>query len=124
MKQHLRTLKFIIGLGAAFVLGAALAPGSVQAAVNYFNETKVVSGSGSANCGYGWKMTGGGVASLPSDYFTSTSSTEYKLTGSQPSFNGWKATAKVTRGTYSSYNDEWRYTTSSQYPTVYAVCAR
>jgi len=116
--------KIGMAVAAAFLLGVAVGPGSVQAAVNYFNETRTVSGYGSANCPYGWKVTGGGVASLPSDYFTSSSSTEYKLTGSQPNYNGWKATAKVTRGSYSSYSDEWRFYTSSHTPNVYAVCTR
>jgi hypothetical protein len=110
-------------VAAGLVVGVAVAPPAVQAAINYFDVTKVVSGSGSVSCPSGWKLTGGGVAQLPSDRFSSTYSDEYKLTGSWPySSRTWKATATKVHGTnYGSTG--WRFTTSGYYPRVYAVCA-
>jgi len=109
---------------AGFLAGTLLAPQSVQAAINYFDTTKTVSGTGSVSCGYGWKVTGGGAYPLPSDYYGTSSSDEYKLTGSYPLSSGsWTATAKRTHGTYSSYNG-WSFSNWPYSPRVYAICTR
>ncbi|MGO4599991.1 hypothetical protein [Terrabacter sp. 2RAF25] len=119
MRQRAKYASFT-GLGIA--VGILVSPPAVQAAVNYFDTTRTVSGSGAVSCPYGWRVTGGGVASLPSDYFGSYSSREYTLTGSMPYGNGWKATAKQTNGSYSTYSG-WRFSTSGYFPQVFAVCA-
>jgi hypothetical protein len=110
----------VIGL----VCGLLLAPQSVQAAINYFNETKIVYGSyGSARCPYGWKLTGGG-AKLPGDSYYSSRTTEYKLEESYPSSSTtWRATGTKVSGSYSS-SYGWRYTDSNYYPRTYAICTR
>jgi len=110
-------------VGAGVILGLAISPPAVQAAINYFDVTKTLRGNGSVNCPYGWKVTGGGVQSLPGDSFGSYNSSEYKLTGSYPTSNGWTATASITRDTYYS-NSGWRFTTSSYSTTVYAICVQ
>jgi hypothetical protein len=100
---------------------ALVLPASTQSASpSFFSTTRTFAGS---YCPYGWKLTGGGVAELPRNSYYSTTSTEYALTGSYPTFNGWRATATVTRGTYSDYSG-WRYSTSSYSPRVYVVCAK
>ena len=94
----------------------------VQAAINYFDVTKTVTGYGTAYCGSGWKVTGGGAYQLPSDYYSSYSSTEYSLTGSWPtSSSSCKATGTKVQGSYSS-SSGWRFTKYSYSPKVYAVC--
>ena len=112
-------------VGTAGVL--ALAPPAVQAAVNYFNEKQIVTGNlGFSACPTGWKLTGGGVAQLPADEFTSSGSldttTEYRLTGSYPQGNTWKATARYTYG--STFSGDWSYSSYTYIPQVYAVCVR
>lgn len=119
MRQRAKYVSFTT-LGIA--IGILVSPPAVQAAVNYFDTTKTVSGTGSVACPYGWRMTGGGVASLPNDYYGGSISREYALTGSMPNANGWKATAKQTNGSYSTYSG-WRFTTSPYSPRVFAVCA-
>lgn len=103
-------------------VGVLVSPPAVQAAVNYFDTTKTVSGTGTVSCPFGTRMTGGGVASLPDDYYGSYSSREYMLTGSMPNANGWKATAKQVSGSFSSSRG-WTFRTSSYSARVYAVCA-
>lgn len=108
---------------AGIVAGLALSPTTVQAAVNYFNTTKIVSGYGSATCPDGWKLTGGGVESIRPDYFGSSSSTEYELTGSWPyGTRTWKATGTKVVGSYSNASG-WSFNTSGYAPRVHAVCA-
>jgi hypothetical protein len=110
----------LVALG--MILGVLIAPQAVQAAVNYFDTTKIVTGYyGTASCPSGWKVTGGGVYPLPNDYYSSWSSDEYKLTGSYPYSQSWKATARQTHGTYSSISG-WKFSTSNYTPRVYAVC--
>ena len=94
---------------------------SPSAPTAFFSTTRTFPFS---SCPYGWKLTGGGAAELPRSTYFSSSSTEYALTGSYPSgLNGWRATATVTRGTYSDYSG-WRFFTSSYSPRVYVVCAK
>jgi hypothetical protein len=117
----------LIGLGAASGLavgGIALAPGAAQSAVNYFDTTKTVYSSvGTANCGAGWRATGGGFK-VPNDTFYSYSSAEYKVTSSTPYGTGsWRVTAQVTRGSYSNARG-WTFRTSTYTPTAYVVCTR
>ncbi|XGX79046.1 hypothetical protein LQK93_01845 [Terrabacter sp. BE26] len=119
MRQRVKYVGFT-AVGVA--VGLLVSPPAVQAAVNYFDTTKTVSGTGTVSCPYGWRMTGGGVAALPNNYYGSTSSTEYVLTGSMPYGNGWKAAAKQIKGSYSSYSG-WRFSTFSYSAQVYAVCA-
>ncbi len=117
-----KILLFLVALAVG--LAVFLPVGTRAAGPTYFSTTKTVSGYGSASCSYPWKLTGGGVRSLPSDSFSSYSSTEYKLTGSYPSgSSSWRATATQTRGSYSS-SSGWRFSTSSYTPAVYAVCIR
>lgn len=74
-------------------------------------------------CPYGWKLTGGGVAPLPSNYYGSYSTEEYALTGSYPSSTStWRATATRVHGSYSS-SSGWRFYTYSYSPRAYAICA-
>jgi hypothetical protein len=110
--------KVVIGACAITLSIAVLVPVTHGAGPHYFSTTKITSGY----CSSPWKLTGGGVASLPSDYFGSTTSTEYTLTGSYPSGSSWRATATVTRGYYST-SSGWKFSTSSYSPHVYAICA-
>lgn len=110
--------KVLIGACALALSVAVIVPVTQGAGPHYFSTTKTTSGS----CSSPWKLTGGGVASLPNDYFGSSSSTEYALTGSYPSGSSWRATATVTRGRYSS-SSGWSFSTSSYTPHVYAICA-
>jgi hypothetical protein len=120
-----RVVKAGTFVAVGMILGMLFAPQAVQAAVNYFDTTRVVTAYGYVACPSGWKVTGGGVYSLPSDSSGSTlgspSSTEYKLTGSYPYGQGWKATARKTNGYYSSYSG-WRFYTYNYSPRVYAIC--
>ena len=105
----------LVGIGLA-------APATVSAAVRYFRVTRLVTGSGTASCPSGWKVTGGGAAALPSNSFGSYSSDEYQLTGSYPSSTtSWRATATRVHGTYSSYSG-WKFYTYSYNPSVRAIC--
>jgi hypothetical protein len=113
-----RSTKILIGVCALALSLSIIVPATRGAGPRYFSTTKVTSGY----CSYPWKLTGGGVASLPGDYFGTSSSTEYALTGSFPNGSGWRATATVTRGYYSS-SSGWRFSTSSYTPRVYAICA-
>lgn len=115
--------KSVLLLTAGVAAGAVMAPSSVQAAINYFDTTKIVNGTGSVSCPYGWKLTGGGTYPLPSNYYGSSSSDEYELTGSYPaSATQWKGTAHKVHGSYtSSYG--WKFSTYSYNPRVYAICA-
>lgn len=108
---------------AGILVGSFFAPSVATAAVNYFDTTKTVSGSGygTVSCPSGWKMTGGGSGTLPENRYSSTSSDEYYFTGSYPTSNGWKATATKVHGTYSS-SSGWRFSSSSYSVTVYAIC--
>jgi hypothetical protein len=118
MRGALKAATFVaLGL----ILGTLLAPQAVQAAVNYFDTTRVVTGSGTAYCPAGWKVTGGGVYPLPNDSYGSYYSYEYKLTGSYPSGQGWKGDARKTSGTYSSTYG-WRFSTANYSAQVYAIC--
>jgi len=112
--------KFVLMIVLAFILGASTSPVISWAGTTFFSTTQTVSGRGSTTCPYGFKLSGGGVDSLPSDSFGSYSSQEYKLTGSFPSSNGWRATAEITRGSYTS-NFGWKFSSSGYSPTVYAV---
>src|SRR3954447_6687460 len=121
MRTHLKALLMLV---VGVVAGVLIAPVSVQAAINYFDVTKTVSGTGTASCGYGWKVTGGGVSTLPSDYYGSLSSDEYAVTGSWPSSaSAWKATGTRVHGSYSS-SSGWRFTKYSYSPRVYAICTQ
>lgn len=106
------------------LVGLGISPTAVQAATNYFDVTKTVIATGTAYCGSGWKVTGGGVGPLPVNYYGSAYSDEYTITGSFPSNgNAWRATATKVRGVYSS-SSGWRFSRSSYSPRVYAVCTR
>jgi hypothetical protein len=121
MRKQLKPLLLIV---AGVIVGVLVAPQTAQAAINYFDQTQRVSGTGTASCPSGWKVTGGGVASIHSDYFGSYSSDEYSLTGSYPtSTTQWRATANRVHGTYSS-SSGWRFSNWSYSPTVYAICTR
>ena len=113
-------LLVLVGLAA----GLVLAPSAVQAAINYFDATKTVSGNGVASCGSGWKLTGGGVYTVPANYYGSSYSDEYSLTGSYPTTSGWKATATRVHGTYYSGSGQWSYSKYTYTPTAYAVCTQ
>jgi hypothetical protein len=108
-------------LAGGVLAGTMLSPVAVNAAVKYFSTTRTVSGYGSANCTGTSKLVGGGVQSLPNNYYGSSSSREYQLTGSYPSGNSWRATAIETDGTYSSISG-WRFTSRSYTPRVSAIC--
>lgn len=104
---------------AAALTGAAVV--AVPTAVSAAPGTRTVSGSGSASCPSGYVVAGGGFT-LPSDSYSSYSSTAYAIRSSGPtSATRWAATASVVRGSYSS-SSGWRYTTSSYAPQVKAVC--
>ena len=90
-------------------------PGSVL-------NSQVVQGSGSANCPPGTRMTGGGVGTIPSDSHSTSFSSEYSVTGSYPSGNGWRVTAKEIKGTYYG-STGWKFSTWSYSAQAYAVCA-
>lgn len=115
-----RSTKIAILIGVLGVALALLVPATQSASPQFFSTTQTFSGS---RCPYGWKLTGGGAGPLPTDSYSSLSSTEYALTGSYPSFSGWRATGTVTRGYYSQ-SSGWRFTTSSYTPRVYVVCAK
>ena len=116
-------LKLAIVAAAAAGVGMLASPPAVQAAVNYFDTTRIVTGTGTAYCPSGTRVTGGGTYPLPADYFGSSSSTEYAVTGSYPaSTTSWKATGTRVTGSYSS-SYGWRFTKWSYSPRVYAVCA-
>jgi hypothetical protein len=120
-RTSIRTTLVTAGVGVA--AGLALAPTTVQAAINYFDTTKVVtSTSGSVSCPSGWRLTGGGAGPLPSDRYSSLSSDEYQLTDSYPSSNGWRASATRVHGTYYS-SSGWKFSTYTYRAKVYAVCA-
>ena len=114
-------LKKVALIAVGLTIGLAVAPATVEAAVNYFDVTKTVSGSGSVSCPSGWKVTGGGVASLPANSFGSSTSDEYQLTGSYPTSNGWSASATRVHGTYTSYSG-WKFYTYSYTTKVSAIC--
>ena len=113
-------LVVLLCLLTAAVTALVLPASTHSASPNSFSTTRTFSGS---SCPYGWKLTGGGAGELPRTSYYSSSSTEYTLTGSYPTSYGWRATATVTRGTYSDYSG-WRFFTSSYTPQVYVVCAR
>jgi len=121
----MRTRKVLAAVAASTVglVGVGLAaPATVSAAVRYFSVTRIVSGTGTAYCPYGWKVTGGGALPLPADYFGSYYSDQYQLTGSYPSsLTSWVAKATKTHGTYSSTSG-WRFYTYSYSPSVRAIC--
>jgi hypothetical protein len=120
--MHLRSVLAGVGVTTLGLVGVGLAaPTSVSAAVRYFSTTRTVSSTGSVYCPSGTKLTGGGVATLPRDYYGSNSSDEYQLTGSYPSSNTWRASATKTHGSFSSTYG-WRFTTTNHSPTVYAIC--
>ena len=121
MRRYLVLALVAVLCALTAVIAALVAPASTQSApAAFFSTTRTFSGS---SCPYGWKLTGGRGAQLPGNSYYSSSSTEYALTGSYPTYNGWRATATVTRGTYSDYSG-WRYSTSSYSPRVYVVCAK
>jgi hypothetical protein len=113
----------MVGIALALTVVAMLAwSPAAQAVVNYFDVTKTVySSTGRVSCPSGWKVTGGGVATVPRPTYGSTYAYEYDLTGSYPYGNGWLATATKTTSRYSSSNG-WTYSTTSYSPKVYAIC--
>jgi hypothetical protein len=118
-----RSTKIATVIAVIAVALALVVPATQSAGPQFFSTTTTRSGFGFAGCAAGSKMTGGGVATLPQDRFSSRSSTEYALTGSFPSGSGWDATATVTRGDYSD-SVGWSFRTSSYTPRVFVVCAR
>lgn len=121
MSTRLRNSGLVV---AGIIAGLVVAPTTVQAAVNYFDETKLVSGTGTVNCPSGWRLTGGGLKTLPSNSYGSSTSREYVVTGSYPySATSWRATGKQIYGTYSSTNG-WRFSTLNYNPSVVAICTR
>lgn len=120
-----RHLKLGVVAVASLSLGMLISPAAVQAAVNYFDTTRIVNGTGTAYCPSGWRVTGGGFYPLPAgyDYFHS-SSAEYVVTGSYPySATSWRVTGKGIYGTYNAATDSRTYRTASYSPKAYAVCA-
>lgn len=116
MKRHL-TIVFLSVL-ALF----ALVP-TAQAAVNYFDATKNVTGTGTVSCGSGWKVTGGGYSGVPLPSSSGNYVYEYFVTGSSPYSNGWKAS--VTKQTTHYWSDGSVTTSKTSYsPKVYAVCTQ
>ena len=120
------------------IVGVAGAP-TAQAAVNYFDQTKTVTGYGSVSCGSGWKVTGGGVKPPSSNAGgTYTGGTTYEVTSSYPSSNTWRGTAtkiewKVDKvavkwsssGSPTAYAYVKGIKSATNYtPTVYAICTR
>lgn len=118
----MRTLKIAVGVAAAFGLGLTVAPAQSFAAT-YFSSTSTVSGTGTVTCPYGSRLTGGGADLANSDSHSSTSTSEYRITASRPTSNGWTATGRHLQGYFSS-SSGWRYTDYSYSPRVYAICAR
>ncbi|MGZ4598408.1 MAG: hypothetical protein ACXVYY_06100 [Oryzihumus sp.] len=121
----MRLRSFITGVVGTVVvlLGVGLlSPSAVNAAVRYFSTTTTHYGTGWATCPYGTKVTGGGVGQISSNYYGSSSSDEYALTGSFPSGNGWRATATHVHGTWYS-SSGWRFSSYSYSPPVYVICA-
>ena len=99
-----------------------MAPTYVQATINYFDTTKTVFGTGSASCGAGWRVTGGGVETLPADRYGTIMSDECSLTGSYPSSTtAWRGTATKVHGLYTSSLGR-RFSTDAYSPRVYAIC--
>ncbi|MGY1703584.1 hypothetical protein ACI79C_03350 [Geodermatophilus sp. SYSU D00697] len=109
-------------IATALAGGIVAAPAAAEAAVNYFDVTATVTGNGSATCPSGAKVTGGGFK-VPTDYFGTLSSREYKVTSSYPSGSSWRATATVVYGNYFS-NSGWQFRSSSYTPSVYAICVK
>ena len=112
-----------VSLAAAggLLIGVVASP-AISYAATYFSTTTVATGSGSASCPYGSRVTGGG-ADMPRDSASSYSTTDYKLVTSHPTTNGWSASGSKTTGSFSS-SSGWRFSTYSYTPRVYAVCAR
>lgn len=109
-----------ITLVAAGVLAAQ--SGVAQSAVNYFDVTRTVTGTGTANCPGGFKVTGGGFKTVPNPIYGSTSSTEYYVTGSYASSQtGWTTTGKKIDGRYSS-SKGWTFTSWNWSPSTTAIC--
>jgi hypothetical protein len=102
---------------------------SAQAAIDYFDETKVVTSYGvtSATCPSGWKVVGGGFERR-GDYVSPSStgtSYYYKPRSSGPSAQSWRVTVTKITESYSSYYHEWRTSYSTTSPAkVYATCVR
>lgn len=105
------------------VVALVMAPTGVQAAVNYFDQTQIVTAAASeptsclsgctyyvdVKCPTGWKVTGGGVV-IPTD----TSTTYYTLQQSRPlDLRTWRVEVRKNDGS------PWPY-----YPQRYAVCVR
>jgi hypothetical protein len=101
-------------------VGLAESP-AAQSAVNHFDTTTVVSGSGNAYCPSGYRVTGGG-STTKNNVYSSLSSDEYFVTGSYPaSTTKWTVTGYRLHGTWTS-NRGWTYTNATWYPSVKAVC--
>lgn len=122
--------KILVAL--ALVSAVVLAPTGVQAAVNYFDQTQIVTAAASypyvsgdpanpntdypkvatVSCPRGWKVTGGGYV-LPDD----TNNTVYWVQSSYPvNSRTWGVVGHI-------YNDFW---TGPRvfYPQRYAVCVK
>jgi hypothetical protein len=114
-------------IAGSILAAAVIAPTAAEAAVNYFDTTKVVYGTlGSANCPTGWKAVGGGYEGVRDKYATSPtgSDTVYEVDYSKPNVSsgiatGWRAAGTKTTISYSTGN----VTTTTYYPKTFVVCA-
>ena len=108
---------------AAAIVGTAIvaAPSAVSAAIA---GTYVASGTGTASCPYGYRVTGGGPSNISSNYYGSSSSDEYSVSLSYPSTaTAWTVRGTRVHGSYSS-SSGWHYYSSSYSPSVKAICVK
>ena len=121
----MKFVKSAVLVGVGLAIGIALVPQAAEAAVNYFDQTKIVTGTGMASCPSGYKVTGGGFKAVPKNSYGSTSSNEYEVTSSYPaSSTKWIVTVTKISGKYNSGSGMWTYLTSSYNAPVYAVCTK
>jgi hypothetical protein len=116
---------FIIAGG--IIVAAAVAPASAAAAVNYFDQTRVVTAYNTqyATCPAGWKVVGGGFE-LPRDFISSSAtgtSYSYKSNVSRPTSQSWQASATKVTQTWQSIQGTWRTSYVTVAPAkVFATC--
>jgi hypothetical protein len=119
MTRVLRENRIIL---AACILTAGLVatPSVVEAAIA---GTAYASGTGTAYCPSGYRVSGGGFR-LPTDTYYATSSTEYKIVSSaQASTTSWRATAWKVTGARSS-SGVWGWTKTAYSPTAFVSCVK
>jgi len=120
MKTKLALASITIAAAAVLASQSTVA----QSAIDYFDTTVTVTGLGTARCPSGAKVVGGGFKTIPSNYYGSSSSDEYAITGSYAaSSTSWTVTGNKVHGTYSSSNG-WRFSNVYWAPTAVAVCTK